>query len=353
LERLVSKYKDDFYTKVIECREIGKMRGTYIDGFRPHADQRVHTTFTFATATDQLSSRNPNIQNAPKHGRLAKPIREMFRDVMGGKLLVEWDKKSYHVMTTGWCARDKDYMRLARLDMHSFVTWHFLRLPKADELFSLPDEELSARLEWLKSDEKRKHERDFKVKRAVLGIGFGLGVQKLYDMNREYFDSFAQAKALRGVLEGLFPKVFRWQAQIKELAHRQGFLTNAFGAMRWFYEVQAPDGKGGMKPGEQAEEAVAFLPASLAFGDMRELMKEVARRKLDEKWEQVNTVHDSLVYLVEPARLEEHCREMYPVLTAPSKVLVDPELAPGGLVVDVDCNAGENWAEMKKVELVK
>ena len=352
LERLVTKYKDDFYTKVIECREIGKMRGTYIDGFRPHADGRVHTTFTDQTATSQLASRNPNITNVPKHGRLANPIREMFRDT-GGKLLVEWDKKSYHIMTTGWCARDKQYMRMARLDMHSFVTWHFLRLPGADGLFDLPDDELAAKLKWLKSDEKRKHVRDFQVKHATLGVGYGMGVNKLYDMNREYFDSLAQAKALRGMLEGLFPKVFHWQDRIKELAHRQGYLLNDFGAIRWFYEVIAPDGRGAWKPGEQAEEAVAFLPASLAFGDMRELMKEVARRGLDEKWEQVNTVHDSLVYLVEPSRLEEHCAEMYPVLSAPSKVLVDPDLAPGGLVVDVDCMAGANWAEMKEVELAK
>jgi uracil-DNA glycosylase family 4 len=351
LERLSAKYKDDFYVKVVECREIRKMRGTYIDGFRPHEDGRVHTTFTFATSTNQLSSRNPNITNVVKHGRLAKPIREMFRDSVRGKLLVEWDKKSYHVMTTGWCARDQSYMRLARLDMHSFVTWHFLRLPKADQLFSLPDEELKAQLKWLKSDEKRKHVRDFQVKRAVLGIGYGMGVNKLYDMNREYFDSLAQAKALRGVIEALFPKVFKWQAQVKEQAHRQGYLMDQFGAVRWFYEVQVPDGNGGMRAGEQAEEAVAFLPASLAFGDMRELMKEVARRGLDEKWEQVNTVHDSLVYLVEPKRLEDHCRDMYPVLSAPSKVLVDPELAPGGLVVDVEANCGPDWSAMKEVSV--
>lgn len=351
LERLAAKYKDNFYLKVIECREVGKMRGTYINGFRPHGDGRVHTTFTFATATNQLSSRNPNITNVPKHGRLAKPIREMFRDTREGKLLVEWDKKSYHVMTTGWCARDVSYMRLARLDMHSFVTWHFLRLPKADQLFGLPDEELKAQLKWLKSDEKRKWVRDYQVKRAVLGIGYSMGVQKLYDMNREYFESLAQAKRLKDMLQALFPKVFRWQDQVKEEAHQQGYLKDAFGAIRWFYEVKAPDGKGGWKSGDQAEEAVAFKPASLAFGDMRELMKEVTRRGLDEKWEQVNTVHDSLVYLVAPEKLEEHCREMYPVLTAPSKVLVDPEMAPGGLVVDVEPNAGPNWAEMKEVKL--
>jgi len=187
------------------------------------------------------------------------------------------------------------------------------------------------------------------VHNCVLGIGFGMGVQKLYDMYREDFTSLAEAKKLREVIEGLFPKVFRWQAAVRDLAHRQGYLKNDFGAMRWFYEVMVPDGRGGWKQGEQAEEAVAYLPASLAFGDMRGLMKEVARRGLDQKWEQVNTVHDSLCYLVDPNRLEEHCQEMYPVLTAPSKVLVDPEMAPGGLVVDVEPNAGESWAEMKEV----
>ena len=132
------------------------MRGTYIEGFRPHADGRVHTTFTDQTATSQLASRNPNVTNVPKHGRLAKPIRKMFRDSVGGKLIVEWDKKSYHIMTTGWCARDTQYMRIGRVDMHSFVTWHFLKLPKADGLFDLPDEELREKLEWLKSDEKER-----------------------------------------------------------------------------------------------------------------------------------------------------------------------------------------------------
>ena len=77
--------------KVIEYRELTKMRSTYIDGYRPHADGRVHTTFTFDTATGQLSSRNPNIQNTPKHGRLADAFRAVIRHPT--KLVVEWDYK--------------------------------------------------------------------------------------------------------------------------------------------------------------------------------------------------------------------------------------------------------------------
>jgi hypothetical protein len=69
LVRLAHRTGDDFYLRVIEYRELGKARGTYINGFVPHADGCVHTTFTFDTGIGQLSSRNPNVQNFIKHGR--------------------------------------------------------------------------------------------------------------------------------------------------------------------------------------------------------------------------------------------------------------------------------------------
>src|SRR6185437_15831761 len=66
LQRLAVRTGDDFYLKVIEYRGLTKLRGTYVDGFRPGSDGRVHTTFTFATSIAQLSSRNPNTQNFTK-----------------------------------------------------------------------------------------------------------------------------------------------------------------------------------------------------------------------------------------------------------------------------------------------
>jgi len=350
LVRLSSKHGDDFYTKVIECRELGKMRGTYIEGFKPHADGRVHSTFTFDTATMQLSSRNPNTQNAPKHGRLAKAVRSMIRHP-GTKQMVEWDFKAYHVLTTGFEAQSANYMRLARLDMHSFVAGHFNKNWNAFNLFSESDEELLAKFKWFKSDDARKVIRDKKAKPSILGIGFGLGVKKLYDMNRESFANLKEAENLMNLIKDLFPEVFRWQNQIRELAHKQQFLRNRFGAIRWLYEVYTPDGRGGWAPGEQSEQAIAFLPASSAFGNIRECMKAMDRKGLLEKWEMVNTVHDSFVFLVEPELMPQHIAEMYPVLNAPSKVLIDPVLAPEGLQVDVECSVGATWADLKEIKI--
>jgi len=350
LVRLSAKHGDDFYTRVIDCRELGKMRSTYIEGFKPHADGRVHSTFTFDTATMQLSSRKPNQQNVIKHGKLAKAVRSMYKHP-AGKLFVEWDFKAYHVLTTGFEARSKNYMRLARLDMHSFVAGHFNRDWDAFKLFNEPDEELLAKFKWFKSDKARKVIRDKKAKPSILGIGFGLGVKKLYEMNRESFKDLREAENLMQTIKDLFPEVFRWQNQIRDLAHKQQFLRNRFGALRHFYEVYAPDGRGGWKPGDQSEQAIAFLPASSAFGNIRECMKTMDRKGLLEKWELVNTVHDSFVFLVEPGLMPQHIAEMYPVLHAPSRVLIDEELAPQGLQVDVECSSGITWADSEEVAI--
>jgi hypothetical protein len=38
-------------------------------------------------------------------------------------------------------------------------------------------------------------------------------------------------------------------------------------------------------------------------------------------------------------------------MTAPSKVLVDPISAPGGLTCDVEFSVGQNWQEMSGVKM--
>jgi hypothetical protein len=101
---------------VIEFRELGKMRGTYIEGFKPHADGRVHTTFTFDTGIGQLSS---EILTSRILLSTASWPRPSGRFRCAGHVLTEWDFKSYHVLTTGYEAEDFNYIRCARIDMHS------------------------------------------------------------------------------------------------------------------------------------------------------------------------------------------------------------------------------------------
>ena len=350
LVRLANKTGDDFYLKVIECRELGKVRGTYIDGFKPHSDGRVHTTFTFDTGTGQISSRNPNITNFIKHGRLAKATRKIVA-APPGYLLSEWDFKSYHVLTTGFEAEDPTYMRMARLDMHSFIAGCFLNLWKP-EIMEETDEALLERFRWLKCDAARKRVRDKQAKPSILGVGFGMGARRLYQENLEHFPDERTARRFLELLQHVFPKVFAWQGRIRRLAHEQTYLKSRFGMIRRFYEVFVWDSKKhDWKNGDQAEEAVAFLPANHAFGNIRECLKEMDRRGLSEKYGLINNVHDSLMYCFPADLRDEHIAEVYPVLIQPSRVLKHPTIAPSGLIVDAECSIGKDWSVMQEVSL--
>lgn len=90
LERLYKQTGDNFYLKVIEYRELGKVASTYIDGWKLDEEGRVHSEFTFGPATGQLSSRSPNIQNVLRTGDLADEFRKIIRPA-SGKALVAFD----------------------------------------------------------------------------------------------------------------------------------------------------------------------------------------------------------------------------------------------------------------------
>ena len=350
LVRLAQRHSDTFYLKVIEYRELSKMRGTYIEGFKPHEDGRVHTTFTFDTGTGQLTSRNPNVQNFPKHGRLAKPVRRMIA-APDGYELSEWDYKSYHVLTTGFCAEDASYMRMARLDMHSFVAGCFTK-DWTPNIMEEDDAALLDRFQWFKAESGRKRIRDKQAKPTILGVGFGMGARRLYQENLEHFPNEATAKRFLDLLQSLFPRVFEWQHRIRKQAHEQTFLRSPFGHIRRFYEVFVWDGKkGGWKNGDQAEEAVAFLPANYAFGNIRETMKALDRSGCATRYGLMNNIHDSVMFCYPRKLRDQHIAEVHPILTAPSKVLIHPTLAPNGLSVDVEANFGQNWSEMREVKL--
>lgn len=144
LARHAKKYKDPFYTQVVEYREYDKIVKTYIKGWTPGVDGKVHPTFTFAPATGQLSSRGPNSQNRPKRHTFADKFGRCIIATPPTHRLVNLDYRSFHVLTLGFNADSQHYMDLSRLDMHAFFTGFLLKLPGHsrwfDMLYSQPDE---------------------------------------------------------------------------------------------------------------------------------------------------------------------------------------------------------------------
>ena len=78
--------------KVLDYRQLAKLKGTYIDALPELIDPktgRLHTTFNQAgAATGRLSSSNPNLQNIPIRTELGREIRAAFVPREGWKLVV-------------------------------------------------------------------------------------------------------------------------------------------------------------------------------------------------------------------------------------------------------------------------
>jgi DNA polymerase I len=78
--------------KVLEYRQLTKLKGTYVDALPALMDpatRRIHTSFNQSgAATGRLSSSNPNLQNIPIKTAVGREIRAAFVPREGWKLIV-------------------------------------------------------------------------------------------------------------------------------------------------------------------------------------------------------------------------------------------------------------------------
>jgi DNA polymerase-1 len=90
LEELAEEH--EIARKVLEYRQLTKLKGTYVDALPALIDPttgRIHTSFNqMGAATGRLSSSNPNLQNIPIKTELGREIRAAFIPRDGWRLLV-------------------------------------------------------------------------------------------------------------------------------------------------------------------------------------------------------------------------------------------------------------------------
>lgn len=370
---------DPLFGATVQVREFGKLKGTYVDGWKPADDGRAHPSFTTAPATGQLGSENPNAQNVvseKSRGAAASAtliaLAARFRDMIEappGYVLLEFDYKSFHALTLGFCAEDESYMRLARLDIHSyFAAVGLLRIAKSDELLARSDEDLMEYLNWV----KKTHPivRDGQAKPAILGYGLGMREHTLWEQNPDSFSSKREAKVVLDKLDATFPKCAAWRKQIIAQAADQKYLASPHGYIRRFWEVyinkpvtdsyqphpgerlfQTGDGqRWKVGHGPDAEAAVSLLVQTAGHGHLKDNMLEIDRLGWAEKYGMINTVHDALWFCC-PSNLAEECyTNVKPQMERPSTVLVN-SVAPEGLWCAVDATIGQNMQKREKFRL--
>jgi DNA polymerase I len=303
--------------KVMEFREISKLKSTYADVLPKlvHSGSgRLHTCLSqTGAATGRLSSSNPNLQNIPIRTKLGRQIRAAFV-ASPGCVLLSADYSQIELRLLAHFSEDAVLIDAFRHgeDIHSRT---------AQEVFDVAP--------FAQTPE---HRRAAKV--INFGIIYGLSAfglaQQLGIEQREaakfitaYFDRY------RGVKEYLDRQV----AETRKL----GFTKTLFGRIRQIPEINSPQ----VNLRNFAERTAMNTPLQGTAADLIKLaMIEVDRRLTKEKLKtkMILQVHDELLF--EGPREElDRLRQ----IVKPSMENVHSLLVP--LVVDI--KIGPNWRDME------
>ncbi|MDG6746042.1 DNA polymerase, partial [Staphylococcus aureus] len=82
LERLARDGGEEIVRKILEWRQLSKLKSTYTDALQAQINPktgRVHTSYSLTGAqTGRLSSTEPNLQNIPIRTEVGRQLREAF-----------------------------------------------------------------------------------------------------------------------------------------------------------------------------------------------------------------------------------------------------------------------------------
>jgi DNA polymerase-1 len=302
--------------KIIEYREIAKLKSTYVDALPKliHPETgRLHTSFSqTGTATGRLSSSDPNLQNIPIRTELGRQIRAAFV-AEKGKMLLSADYSQIELRIMAHFSEDPVLVAAFRNgeDIHART---------AQEVFGVGPLAQTA-----------EHRRAAKA--INFGIIYGLspfGLAQQLGIEQKEAAQFINAyfARYRGVKEYL--------DKILAETRKSGVAKTLFGRIRPIPEINSPQ----MQLRNFAERTALNSPLQGTAADIIKLaMIAIDRRLAAEKFEakMILQVHDELLFEApakERGALEKLVREE---MEGVHKLTVP---------IVVEIGAGPNWRDL-------
>ncbi len=303
--------------KVLEFRQLTKLKGTYVDSLPALIDAatgRVHTSFNQAgAATGRLSSYNPNLQNIPIRTALGREIRAAFVPRQGWKLLVaDYSQIELRLLA---------HMSADELLLDAFRNGEDIHTRTASEVMGVPP--------MMVTKEERSNAKavNFGIVYGISGFGLAaqLGISRA-EAEKYIKNYFARYAGVRRFIDATIAEV-----------RLTGVTKTLFGRERPIPEIN------GRNPSARgfAERTAVNSPLQGTAADLIKLAMvriDAAFDALGYQSKMLLQVHDELVFECPPEELEAVSglvkREMEGVY----------ELAVP-LVVDV--GTGDNWRDAK------
>ncbi|HEX2732783.1 MAG TPA: DNA polymerase I [Polyangiaceae bacterium] len=311
LEALSEQYPDQpLPAKVLEIRQLAKLKGTYIDalpGLINPKTKRLHTVWhQEVAATGRLSSSDPNLQNIPIRTELGQRIREAFV-APAGCALVSADYSQIELRVLAHLSQDP-------VLVEAFRTGQDIHQRTAMEIFEIDADEVTA-------DLRRQ------AKAVNFGVIYGQGdsaLSKSLGISRLEAGQFIAAYFRR------YAGVTRFMNETLENARASGSVRTSFDRRRL-----VPDLTSSNRARRLAAERIAMnTPIQGTAADIMKLAMLALAAPVTPGARMILTVHDELVFEVpheEVPEARERIKKAMQEVTSLSVPLV------------VDVGAGPNW----------
>ena len=305
---------------LLEYRQLTKLKSTYIDSLPLLIDpktRRIHAVFDqTGTETGRLSSNNPNLQNIPARGEIARNIRKAFI-AEENNLLISADYSQIELRVLAHFSGDEALIRAfgEDRDIHKWT---------ASLIFGVE--------ESLVTDEMRET-----AKRINFGIVYGMGsfgLAKDLEIPVNEAQDFIDNYFLR------YPKVNKFIESQIALAKDTGFVTTILGRRRYLPEINNKNSS----LRSFAERQAVNSPIQGSAADLIKLAMVNIHQVLSEmklKARLIMQIHDELVFEVPEAEFE-----------AVSGLVRDrmENVYKLDVPVKVNIKKGKNWQEMVTAE---
>jgi len=305
--------------RIIQYRELTKLRGTYIEGLLKliSDDGRIHTTLNqTTTATGRISSDSPNLQNIPVRTELGTKIRDAFTASPGRRLVVaDYSQIELRILA---------HMTGEPSLVEAFVSGEDIHTRTASEVFDVRMESVTPELR------RRAKMVNFGILYGISGFGLASRLGNVHPAEAERY--------IKRYLER-YPKVTEFIESTLQEARDLGYVTTLFGRRRYVQEQLTDPNKNVQKLGER----IAFNARvqGTAADIIKVAMVDLAPRLRSLGADMIMQVHDELVFDVDEDRVD------VVAALAADRMVAAYDLEPP---LEVEVKAGERWGQVRPLQ---
>jgi len=320
LEELKTADSSGVITAILEYRELGKLKGTYVDALPQMVNPRtgrIHTSFNQTGAvTGRLASSNPNLQNIPIRSDMGQKIRRAFVTEPGWLFLAA-DYSQVELRILAHISQDAALLEAFRQDQDIHRT-------TAAAVYGTP------------LDAVTYNQRRF-AKAVNFGLIYGMGP---YRLARDSELTLAEAEKYIAEYFARFPGIRAYLDKTREQARQQGYVETLLGRRRYFPIFAAPPSDRNRQFVARAEREAVNHPIQGTAADIIKIAMLQLHNALagNFRTRMVLQVHDELL-------LEAPQEEMEAV--KPLMIDIMSNAFALDVPLKVDANVGANWLELK------